>query len=116
MNKIQLVDSFIQILQLVSLEDTLITSDMLLSDIVSEEGVDDLDFELAVICFEATHKVVLDYTLGEDQNNDESLTLSDLIESHLVMNHPDISDSMFIAKRFIYFRDALFSSLRGHEE
>lgn len=112
MNNIQLLDSFVEILQLVSLENRLIDPDKPLSEIISENGVDELDYELAVLCFEATHRVIIDYNVGDEINMDQSVTLSEIISNHVIENHPDLLDRHFVTTRFIWFRDAIISALK----
>jgi len=115
MNKDQLIDSFIGILQCVSLEDNLVSPDDPLRKVISDQGVDDLDFELAVTCFEATNRVSLDYADLEDDAF-ASLTIRTLITDRLVTESRELSDPLFVTKRFIMFKDALITALEGETE
>lgn len=113
MNVDHLTDSFVQILQCVSLEDALVSPDEPLNEVVSGEYVDALDFELAVACFEATHRVTLDY---EHLNKGEvgNLTIRRLIEEHLLTEGRELLDPLFVTKRFLMFKEAL-EELRDSE-
>jgi len=115
MNKDQLIDSFIGILQCVSLEDVLVSPDDPLSTVISDQGVDDLDFELAVACFEATNRVSLDYSDLEDEAL-PSLTIRTLITEFLVSESRELSDPLFITKRFMMFKEALITARQEHTE
>ncbi len=115
MNKDQLIDSFIEILQCVSLEDVLVSPDEQLSKVISENGVDLLDFELAVTCFEATHRVYLDYADLEVEVF-SALSIRRMIMDFLLTDGRELSDPLFITKRFVMFRDALIAALEERNE
>lgn len=110
MNVEALIDSFIAILQCVSLDDTLVSPDDPLGVVVSEQYVDDLDFELAVACFEATHRVSLDYHDLADEDI-VNLTIRELITRYLVTEGKEMSDPLFITKRFLMFKEALVDAI-----
>jgi hypothetical protein len=99
------VTSFISILHFIS--DDLIQCDA--STTIAElfcEEFDDLDFELALCCFEATHKVAFEDRLWQnDPAEYEEMTLEDFMESYL--NPIEQRDPLFITKRFLMFQDSL---------
>ena len=113
MNADQLIDSFIQILQCVSVEDALVSPDEPLNGLAKH--VDLLDFEHAVACFEATHRVSLDYSDLDDKGL-ESLTIRQIIEEHLVTEGRGLLDPLFVTKRFLQFREAIIDELQRVEE
>jgi hypothetical protein len=110
-----MIDSFLEILQCVSVENMLVSPDEPLSVVVSDESVDALDFELAVTCFEATHRVILDY---ESLNLEEvgELTIRRMIEEHIVTEDRDLLDPLFVTKQFLAYRDSLLEALEELEE
>ncbi len=115
MNTEQLIDSFVEILQCVSLEDTLVSSNDPLKVVISSQYVDSLDFELAVSCFEATHRVLLQYSeLTEDELGE--MTIASLITHHLVTNDRELLDPLFVTKQFCWFRNALFELTNSSDE
>lgn len=115
MNTPQLIDSFVEILQFVSLENTLVSPDDPLKVVVSPEYVDALDFEFAVTCFEATHRVSLDYSDLKDEDL-EDLTITRLISDHLIRESRELSDPLFVTKRILIFKEALIEGLSDQSD
>ncbi|HZJ16217.1 MAG TPA: hypothetical protein VFD27_14275 [Chthoniobacteraceae bacterium] len=103
------VTSFISILHFIS-------DDLLQCDATTAVGelfcdeFDDLDFELALCCFEATHKVAFQDRLWEiDPEDYEDLTIEEFIEQFV--NSAEQRDPLFVTKRFLMFQDSLTKAL-----
>ena len=67
---------------------------------------DDVDFEMVLCCFEATHKVGFKEELVNIPIEQyEELSLEEFLENYL--DPREQKDSLFVAKRFRMFEDAL---------
>jgi hypothetical protein len=108
------VTALIQILHYIS--DDLLQCDS--STTIGElfgDDFDDLDFELALTCFEATHKVALKEEFWKtDLENFEELTLEEFIETHL--DPQEQKDPLFVTKRFLLYEKSLTDALREEYE
>ena len=103
------VDSFIAILHFVS--DDLLQADATtaIGELFCEE-FDDLDFELAICCFEATHKVAFSDKLWENEPEDyEDMTIEEFIEAYV--EPAEQRDPLFVTKRFLMFQESLTKAL-----
>lgn len=103
------VTSFITILHFIS--DDLIQCDATtkIAEIFSEE-FDDLDFELALCCFEATHKVAFQDKLWHIESEEyEDLTVEEFIETFVAGEEQ--RDPLFVTKRFLMFQESLTKAL-----
>ena len=103
------VTSFISILHFIS--DDLIQCDATtrVAELFCDE-FDDLDFELALCCFEATHKVAFADRLWESEADDyEELTIEEFIESYV--DQREQRDPLFVTKRFMMYQDSLTKAL-----
>ncbi len=71
---------------------------------------DDLDFELALCCFESTHKVAFMDKLWQGTQEDyEDLSIEEFIEAFL---DPDEQrDPLFVTRRFLMFQESLTKAL-----
>jgi hypothetical protein len=103
------VDSFIQILHCIS--DNLVQCDATtqIGELYCDE-FDDVDFELALCCFEATHKLAFKeelWTLAPEEYEDE--TIEEFIERFL--NSREQTDPLFVTKRFLLFQEELTRAL-----
>ena len=99
------VDSFISIIHFVS--DNLVQCDATtqIGELFCDE-FDDVDFELALCCFEATHRFAFVDDLWKIEPNDyEDTTIEEFIERYL--NPQEQSDPLFVTKRFLMFQEAL---------
>ena len=103
------VTSFIGILHFIS--DDLIQCDA--STRVAElfgDEFDDLDFELALCCFESTHKVAFADRLWESDAEDyEELTIEEFIDTYV--DAREQRDPLFVTKRFLMFQESLTKAL-----
>jgi hypothetical protein len=108
------VSALIQILHYIS--DDLLQCDA--STAISElfgEDFDDLDFELALTCFEATHKVALKESFWKGElENFEELTIEEFIETQL--DPGEQKDPLFVTKRFLFYEKSLTDALREEYE
>ncbi|MEQ1860355.1 MAG: hypothetical protein ABMA13_10495 [Chthoniobacteraceae bacterium] len=103
------VDSFIAILHFIS--DDLLQCDATtqIGELYCEE-FDDVDFELALCCFESTHKVAFNDELWKLPAEDyEDLGIEEFMERFL--DTREQSDPLFVTKRFLMFQEALTKAL-----
>lgn len=110
------VTSFVSILHFIS--DDLIQCDSTtrVAEVFCEE-FDDLDFELALCCFEATHKVAFKDSLWQVEPEEyEELSLEEFIENFI--DPREQRDPLFVTKRFLMFQESLTKALteEGNEE
>lgn len=108
------VTSFISILHFIS--DDLIQCDATtrIAELFGEE-FDDLDFELALCCFEATHKVSFKDKLWESESEDyEDQTIEEFIEAFV--DTREQRDPLFVTKRFLMFQESLTKALTDETE
>jgi hypothetical protein len=103
------VTSFISILHFVSDDLIQVDSTTRIAELFGDE-FDDLDFELALCCFEATHKVAFADRLWESDNDEyDELTLEEFIETYV--DPREQRDPLFVTKRFLMFQDSLTKAL-----
>jgi len=108
------VTSFISILHFIS--DDLIQCDSTtkIAEIFCDE-FDDLDFELALCCFEATHKVAFADKLWEAEGDEyEELTIEEFIDTYV--DGREQRDALFVTKRFMMFQESLTKALTEEAE
>lgn len=108
------VNSLIQILHFIS--DDLLQCDAstTIAELFSDE-FDDLDFELALTCFEATHKTAFNESIWKTDLEDfEELTLEEFIETQL--DTREQKDPLFVTKRFLLYEKSLTDALREEYE
>jgi hypothetical protein len=108
------VDSFISILHFIS-------DDLVQADATTQVGelfcdeFDDVDFELALCCFEATHQVAFTDQLWETAANEyEDLTIEEFIEKFV--DTREQRDPLFVTKRFLMFQEALTKALTEEQQ
>ena len=103
------VSSFIGIVHYIS--DDLVQCDAStrIAELFCDE-FDDLDFELALCCFESTHKVAFMDKLWQGTQEDyEDLSIEEFIEAFL---DPDEQhDPLFVTRRFLMFQESLTKAL-----
>lgn len=108
------VTSFISIIQFIS--DDLIQCDATtrIAELFGDE-FDDLDFELALCCFESTHKVAFADRLWEtDEEDYEELTIEEFLETYI--DGKEQRDPLFVTKRFLMFQESLTKALTEEAE
>ena len=103
------VTSFINILHFISDELIQCDSTTRIAELFCDE-FDDLDFELALCCFEATHKVAFADKLWESEAEDyEELTIEEFVEVYATQEEQ--RDPLFVTKRFLMFQESLTKAL-----
>ena len=108
------VNTLVQILHYIS--DDLLQCDAstTIGELFSDD-FDDLDFELALTCLEATHKVAFKETFWKTELEKlEELTLEEFIETQLDANEQ--TDPLFVTKRFLFYEKSLTEALREEYE
>ena len=108
------VTSFVSILHFIS--DDLIQCDATtkVAELFCEE-FDDLDFELALCCFESTHKIAFQDKLWQvEQEEYEDLTIEDFIENYL--DPAEQRDPLFVTKRFLMFQESITKAFTEESE
>ncbi len=99
------VTSFVSILHFISDDLIQCDSSTRIAEIFCDE-FDDLDFELAICCFEATHRVAFDEKLWQcDPEDYEEMTIEDFIETFV--GGEEQRDPLFVTKRFLMFQESL---------
>ena len=108
------VTSFISILHFISDDLIQVDSTTPISEIFGDE-FDDLDFDLALCCFEATHKVAFADKLWEtDAEEYDELTIEEFIDTYV--DPREQRDPLFVTKRFLMFQDSLTKALTDEAE
>ena len=108
------VSALIQILHYIS--DDLLQCDAgtTVGELFSEE-FDDLDFELALTCFEATHKLAWRDNVWKDELDQFSeLSIEEFVEKNL--DPKEQKDPLFVTKRFLFYEKSLTEALREEYE
>ena len=84
--------------------------------LVGQRNVDlSLDFELALCCFEATHKVSFADRLWEtDPEEYEEMSIEEFIEAYVEWKEQ--RDPLFVTKRFLMFQESLTKALTDEAE
>jgi hypothetical protein len=99
------VTSFVSILHFISDELIQCDASTRIAELFCDE-FDDLDFELAICCFEATHRLAFSEKLWQSEPEDyEELTIEDFIETYV--EEEEQRDPLFVTKRFLMFQESL---------
>jgi hypothetical protein len=108
------ITSFISILHFISDDLIQVDSTTKIAEIFCDE-FDDLDFELALCCFEATHKVSFADRLWEtDPEEYEEMSIEEFIEAYV--ESQEQRDPLFVTKRFLMFQESLTKALTEEAE
>ena len=108
------VGGLIQILHYISDELLQCDSGTTIGELFSDE-FDDLDFELALTCFEATYKVAFRESFWKTEIDDyEEKTIEEFLEAYL--DPREQTDPLFVTKRFLFFEKSLSEALRDEYE
>src|SRR5882757_6933230 len=103
------VTSFIGILHFISDDLIQVDSTTSIAELFGDE-FDDLDFELALCCFEATHKVAFADKLWESDADDyDEMTIEEFIDAFV--DTREQRDPLFVTKRFLMFQESLTKAL-----
>lgn len=103
------VDSLISILHFISDELVQCDATTQIGELFCEE-FDDVDFELALCSFEATHKMAFSdelWKLAPEMYEDS--TIEEFVERYL--DPREQTDPLFVSKRFLLFQEALTRAL-----
>ena len=108
------VHSLIEILHFIS-DDLLQCDDgTTISELFSDD-FDDLDFELALTCFEGTHRLAFkDHVWKDELESFEEKTIEDFVEEYL--DPREQKDPLFVTKRFLFYEKSLAAALREEYE
>ena len=108
------VHSLIEILHFIS-DDLLQCDDgTTISELFSDD-FDDLDFELALTCFEGTHRLAFkDHVWKDELESFEEKTLEEFVEEYL--DPREQKDPLFVTKRFLFYEKSLAAALREEYE
>ncbi len=104
------VHSLIEILHYIS--DDLLQCDAgtKIAELFSDD-FDDLDFELALTCFEGTHRLAFKQNVWEeDVEAFEELTIEEFVEECL--DPQEQKDPLFVTKRFLFYEKSLADAIR----
>jgi hypothetical protein len=106
--------SFVSILHFVSDDLIQCDSSTRIAELFCDE-FDDLDFELALCCFEATHKVAFQERLWQgEQEEYEELTIEEFIEAYV--DPREQRDPLFVTKRFMMYQESLTRALTEEQQ
>ena len=108
------VHSLIEILHFIS--DDLLQCDAgtTISELFSDD-FDDLDFELALTCFEGTHRLAFkDHVWKDELESFEEKTIEEFVEEYL--DPREQKDPLFVTKRFLFYEKSLAAALREEYE
>ncbi len=108
------VHSLIEILHYISDDLLQCDSGTTISELFSDD-FDDLDFELALTCFEGTHRLAFKEHVWKDElESFEEKTLEEFVEEYL--DPREQKDPLFITKRFLFYEKSLAAALREEYE
>jgi len=108
-----LVSSFAAIIRFISEDQILCEESTRIDDLFSDD-FDDLDFELALCAFEATHRVSFSSELSDIPPDEYgNLTIEEFIEKYVLPEEQ--RDPQFITKRFLMFREAMEEYYEGED-
>ena len=108
------VHSLIEILHYIS--DDLLQCDAgtTISELFSDD-FDDLDFELALTCFEGTHRLAFkDHVWKDELESFEEKSIEEFVEEYL--DPREQKDPLFVTKRFLFYEKSLAEAIREEYE
>jgi hypothetical protein len=104
------VHSLIEILHYISDDLLQCDSGTTISELFSDD-FDDLDFELALTCFEGTHRLAFKEHVWKDEiETFEEKTLEEFVETYL--DPREQKDPLFVTKRFLFYEKSLAEAIR----
>jgi hypothetical protein len=104
------VHSLIEILHYISDDLLQCDSGTTISELFSDD-FDDLDFELALTCFEGTHRLAWkDHVWKDELESFEEKTLEEFVEEYL--DPREQKDPLFVTKRFLFYEKSLAEAIR----
>ncbi len=105
-----LVTSFIAIVQRVSNNRAVCDEDTTIGELLGNSDFDPLDFELAICCFEATHRM----EFNDPGDDCDKLTITEFVEKFVEV--PPHAGPLFVTNRFLLFKDSLVEVITQTEE
>lgn len=110
-----LVTSFIEIARLASDDQLICDSGTTIGELFGDD-FDDLDFELTLCAFEATHRIAFDESLWKLKPEEyQALSIEDFIERY-ASSTQQVREPLFVAQRFQIFRDYMLDLLNKQDE
>jgi hypothetical protein len=104
------VHSLIEILHYISDELLQCDAGTTIGELFSDD-FDDLDFELALTCFEGTHKVAFKEEVWKNSVEEyDEKTIEEFVEEYL--DPREQKDPLFVTKRFLFYERSLADALR----
>jgi len=104
------VHSLIEILHYISDELLQCDAGTIIGELFSDD-FDDLDFELALTCFEGTHKVAFKEEVWKNSVEDyDEKTIEEFLDEYL--DPREQKDPLFVTKRFLFYERSLADALR----
>jgi len=104
------VHSLIEILHYISDDLLQCDSGTTISELFTDD-FDDLDFELALTCFEGTHRLAFkDHVWKDELETFEEKTIEEFVEEYL--DPREQKDPLFVTKRFLFYEKSLTEALR----
>ncbi len=108
------VHSLIEILHYISDDLLQCDSGTTVAELFSDD-FDDLDFELALTCFEGTHRLAFKEHVWKDElASFEEKTIEEFVEEYL--DPREQKDPLFVTKRFLFYEKSLAEALREEYE
>ena len=108
-----LVSSFSSIIRFISEDQILCEESTRIDDLFNDE-FDDLDFEMALCVFEATHRVSFSSELSDIPPDEYgNMTIEEFIEKYVLPEEQ--RDPQFITKRFLMVREAMEEYYAGED-
>jgi hypothetical protein len=108
------VHSLIEILHYISDDLLQCDSGTTIAELFSDD-FDDLDFELALTCFEGTHRLAFKEHVWKDElASFEEKTIEEFVEEYL--DPREQKDPLFVTKRFLFYEKSLAEALREEYE
>ena len=105
---------FVQILHYISDQLLQCDSGTTIAELFGDD-FDDLDFELALTCFEATYKLGFKESFWKtDMEDYEEKSIEEFIEAYL--DPREQKDPLFVTKRFLFYEKSLSDALRDEYE
>lgn len=106
-----LVTSFIEIARCISDDLLICDANTTIEELISDE-FDCFDFETALCCFEATHRVSFKPRVWELNFTDfQQMTIEEFIDAFV--DHTEQRDPLFITKRFLILKEIMFEMMHG---
>jgi hypothetical protein len=103
------VTSFIEIARCVSNNRLLCDAGTRISELF-EQDFDELDFELAICCFEATHRIRFKEALWQTEPHEcDDMSIETFIETYVETSEQH--DPLYVTHRFLMFKETLLHAM-----